>query len=142
MFFDDLISFVKENRFKGRRQSFQLDDEGLEQYIRWAFCGNHLMLVSSEKGISGVAVAYALPKPYNGYIANQLPYDDEIPKEQEQKQELCVMDWCALDTAGRVGLVQRFKTRFPNWANQRKWGIQFDKVSELSNKYINLIHTI
>lgn len=139
MLFSDLISFIKENRFKGRRQSFQLDDEGLEQYIRWAFCGNHLMLVSSEKGISGIAVAYALPKPYDGYIANLLPYDEEIPKEVEHKQELCVMDWIAQDSESRKQLVNQFTTRFPNWENQYKWGIQFGKVQLLNNKYMNLL---
>ena len=142
MFFDDLISFVKENRFKGRRQSFQLDDEGLKQYIRWAFCGNHLMLVSSEKGISGVGVAYSLPNPNNGYIANLLPSDEEIPKETEQKHEICVMDWIAQDSESRKNLINQFTTRFPNWKNQTKWGIQFGRVKELTNKYMNLLKGI
>jgi hypothetical protein len=95
----------------------------------------------NESRISGVAVAYPIETPYTG-DESALTAFNRIPVEQEAEKELCIMDWCALDTAGRVGLVQRFKTRFPNWENQRKWGIQFDKVNELSNQYINLIHTI
>ncbi|CAB4186636.1 hypothetical protein UFOVP1151_29 [uncultured Caudovirales phage] len=142
MLFSDLISFIKENRFKGRRQSFQLDDEGLEQYIRWAFCRNYLMLVSSEKGISGVAIAYALPKPYDGRIETLIPYDNELKEDTENKYEICVMDWIAQDSESRKNLINQFTIRFPNWENQQKWGIQFGLAKQLTNKYMNLLKGI
>jgi hypothetical protein len=48
----------------------------------------------------------------------------------------------AVNAAGRISLVWKFRQRYPNWENQKKWAVQFDKVVEISNKYINLIHTI
>jgi hypothetical protein len=142
MFFDQVISFIKENRYKGRRQSFQLDDAGLEQYIRWAFCGNHIALVSSEKGISGVGIAYILPSPYDGYIAKLLPHDEEISIEGKKVNDLCIMDWIATDSESRKNLINQFTEQFPNWEAQNKWGIQFGTVKLLTNKYMNTLKGI
>jgi hypothetical protein len=139
MLLSELASFIDANRYKGRRAAFGITDT--KNYLRWAFLHDYLFVAYDESRISGIGVAYPIDTPYTG-DESVLTAFKRIPVEQEAEKELCVMDWCALDTAGRVGLVYRFKTRFPNWENQRKWGIQFDKVSELSNKYINLIHTL
>jgi hypothetical protein len=139
MLLSELTSFVDANRYKGRREAFGIDDT--KNYLRWAFLHDYLFVAFDEGRIAGVGVAYPIGEPYTGDDTALKP-DFKVQPIEEAGKDLCIMDWCALNTAGRVGLVHRFKTRFPNWANQRKWGIQFDKVSELSNKYINLIHTI
>jgi len=142
MLLSDLIYFIKENRYKGRRQSFQLNDEGLRQYLVWAFNRNSLLVVSNENGLSGVAITYALHKPYDGYIRNMLPQDEEVSEQEELKNELCVMDWIANNKKTRISLINQFQARFPNWENQIKWGIQFGQTKILTNKYMNLLKGI
>lgn len=139
MLLTELTAFIEANRYKGRRAAFGITDT--HNYLRWAFLHDYLFVSFDESRIAGVGVAYPIEHPYTGDESVLIAFK-RIPKEQESEKELCIMDWCAVNTAGRVGLIQRFKERFPNWQNQKKWGIQFDKVNELSNQYINLIHAI
>jgi len=139
MLLSELTSFIDTNRYKGRREAFGIKDT--KNYLRWAFLHDYLFVSYDEAGIAGVGVAYPISAAYDGSDDSLYAFKS-VPLEDEASKELCIMDWCAVNTAGRIGLVSRFKRRFPNWENQRKWGIQFDKVSELSNKYINLIHAL
>ena len=138
----DLIQFIKTNSVKSKRACFQLDDEGLDMYVKWAFNRDYLILVSDENGISGVCIGYPLPKPWDGFIRNVLPYDQELPKEAEKTNDLFVLDWIATSSESRKKVVTKFCQRFPNWENQKKWGIHYGVVRELSNKFMNKLKGI
>jgi hypothetical protein len=139
MLLSELTSFIDANRYKGRREAFGIDDT--KNYLRWAFLHDYLLVSYSEGRIAGVGVAYPINDPYTGDESALNP-DFKVSPVDEPGKELCLMDWCALNTEGRLGLIWRFKTRFPNWESQKKWAIQFDKVVEISNKYINLTETL
>ena len=142
MLLTDLIHFIKTNSVKSKRACFQLDDEGLDMYVKWAFNRNYLFLVSDENGISGLGIAYPLPKSYNGLIRSILPYDEELSLESEKTNDLCIMDWLALTSESRKKLMNKFFERFPNWENQTKLGIHYGKVKQLNNKYMNKLKGI
>ena len=135
----EIIDFIEERRFSGKRRCFAWTDEGLQSYIDWAFAKNYMIHVSSENETLGVAIAYPLPKAYNGGIESLLPHDEEI--DNEDGAELVVMDWIAANPNARRQLVCKFTKRFPNWENQKKHGIQYGKHKELTNNYINKLKT-
>jgi len=139
MLLSELTSFIDANRYKGRREAFGILDT--KNYLRWAFLHDYLFVSYDEGRIVGVGVAYPIGTPYTGDESALNP-DFKVQPIEEAGKDLCIMDWCALNTAGRVGLVRRFKNRYPNWENQKKWAIQFDKVVEISNKYINLTEAL
>lgn len=138
MLFQKIINFIKNNQNIGKRAYFQLDDEGLDFYVKWAFSKNCLLLTFTDNNISGIAIAYPLPNKYNGSILSLIPSNEDILIE-ESMCDLCVMDWIALNSESRKCLVSQFQTRFPNWENQNKYGIQFGKQKLLTNKYMNLL---
>jgi hypothetical protein len=139
MLLSELTSFIDANRYKGRREAFGIKDT--KNYLRWAFLHNYLFVTFDDAGISGVGVAYPLPDPYDGKEESLYAFKS-VPSEDEEQKDICIMDLCAVNTKGRISLVSKFKRRFTNWENQRKWAIRLDNVSELSNKYINLIHEL
>lgn len=139
MLLSELASFIDTNRYKGRREAFGIKDT--KNYLRWAFLHDYLFVSYDEARIAGVGVAYPLAAPYDGSEDSLYAFKAVAP-ENEATSELCIMDWCALNTAGRIGLVWRFKQRYPNWENSKKWAVQFDKVVEISNKYINLTEAL
>ena len=139
MLLSELASFVDANRYKGRREAFGINDT--KNYLRWAFLHDYLFVSYDESRIAGVGVAYPIATPYNGDESALNPVFG-VSLKDEPNQDICIMDWCALNAAGRIGLVWRFKTRYPNWENQKKWAVQFDKVVEISNKYINLTEAL
>jgi hypothetical protein len=141
MFFDSIITFIRTNRLNGRRECFAWESECLENYIVWAFSKKGLLLSIKDSNISGVAVVYALPNKSNGDITSLLPNDADLTAP-EASSDLCVMDWIALDAESRKDLIGQFQTRFPNWENQDKYGIQFGKPKLLTNKYMNLLKGI
>lgn len=142
MLVSEIINFIKANRNNGRRKTFMLDDEGLELYILWAFVRNNIILAYSGNAISGIVVAYVLPKPCDWLIKNLLPYEEEIHPSAESDKDICVMDWIALDSESRKQLMTKFFARFPNWENQNKWGIHFGQVKLFNNKYMNTLKGI
>lgn len=142
MLLTELKSFIKAHRKNGRREAFGLSIEKDDTYLRWAFCFDYLFIVKSQGEMKGCGVAYPLSTPYSGAESSLYSFGTPVPRDQEKDKEICVMDWIATDRESRCELVGQFKTRFPNWENQRKWGIQFDTVKQLSNKYINYIHSI
>lgn len=139
MLLTELTSFIDANRYKGRREAFGIQDT--KNYLRWAFLHDYLFVSYDDSRVAGVGVAYPIGKPYEGDESALNPVFSVQPKD-EPGQDLCIMDWCALNAKGRIGLVWKFKRRFPNWENQRKWAVQFDNVVEISNKYINLTEQI
>ena len=142
MLLTDLIQFIKTNSVKSKRACFQLNDEGLVMYVKWAFNRNYLFLVSDENGISGLGIAYPFLKYYNGFINSIIPYDEELSLESEKTNDLCIMDWLALTSESRKKLIDKFFERFPNWENQNKLGIHYGKVKQLNNKYMNKLKGI
>lgn len=139
MLLSELSSFIDANRDKGRRKAFGIDDT--KNYLRWAFLHDYLIVAFDEGRIAGVGVAYPIGEPYTG-DSSALNPDFKVSPVDEAGKELCIMDWCALNAAGRISLIWKFKQRYPNWENQTKWAIQFDKVVEISNKYINLTESL
>ena len=142
MLLTELKSFIKAHRKKGRREAFGLSIDQDDTYLRWAFCFDYLFVVKNSGKMTGCGVAYPLPKPYGGNVSSLYSFGSPVPRDQEDSKELCIMDWIATDKDSRRDLVNQFKTRFPKWESQKKWGIQFDEVKQLSNKYINYIHSI
>ncbi len=139
MLLSELASFIDANRYKGRRAAFGIEDT--RNYLRWAFLHDYLFVAYDESRIAGVGIAYPIATPYAGDESVLNP-DFKVKPQEEEGKDLCIMDWCALNAAGRISLVWKFRQRFPNWENQKKWAIQFDKVVEISNKYINLTEAL
>jgi len=139
MLLSELTSFIDANRYKGRREAFGIKDT--KNYLRWAFLHDYLFVSYEDNRIAGVGVAYPLPAAYDGTEESLYAFKP-VQTDLEPSSDLCIMDWCAINAQGRVGLVWRFKQRYPNWDNQKKWAVQFDKVVEISNKYINLTESL
>lgn len=139
MLFSEILSFIKKYRNTGKRPSFQLDDEGIEQLLAWAFSRNNLFISIENNQITAVGIAYVIKNKFNGNIANFLPSDAEITKEEETVNEICVIDWIAITSDSRKVLINNFTKRFPNWENQNKWGIQKGVIKLITNKYMNLL---
>jgi hypothetical protein len=139
MLLSELTSFIDANRYKGRREAFGIKDT--KNYLLWAFLHEYLFVSYDEGRIAGVGVAYPISTPYTGDEDALSPvYGVSLP--DEPSQDICIMDLCALNTQGRIGLVHRFKTRYPNWENQKKWAVRLDNVVEISNNYINLTEAL
>jgi hypothetical protein len=139
MLLSELTSFVDANRYKGRREAFGIKDT--RNYLRWAFLHDYLFVAFDEGRIAGVGVAYPIGEPYTG-DEDALNPDFKVQPTEEAGKDICIMDWCALNSAGRISLIWKFRQRYPNWENQKKWAVQFDKVVEISNKYINLTEAL
>lgn len=142
MMLSKVIDFINANKTKGRREAFGFDGDTLKMYLTWAFSFNYLFLVFNNNEIVGVGVAYPLKTPFNGEKFTLFVFNDIVPKEEEHNHELCIMDWVATTEEARKTLVENFKKRYPNWENQKKWGLQFEDTKEITNKYINLLHKI
>lgn len=136
----EIENFIISNRFSGKRETFSFSRLDLRGYIGWAFFNNYLFVALRENGISGVGVAYPLPKPFDGTIESLLVFEDTL--EREDDKQLVVMDWVASDRESRSSLVKKFKNRFRNWENQEKLGIHYGRVKNLSNEYINKLENI
>lgn len=141
MNFNKQISFIESNKRIGKRDCFGWNEIEMKVYLRWAACFGYLFEVWNDSELSGIGVAYP--------VKNKSPERDDFFKfsqivdfNDEKDYPLFVSDWLAVSKQGRVGLVDKFKRRFPNWETQTKLGIQNDKVRVLSNKYINLLNNI
>ena len=139
---EKVIDFINANRTKGRREAFGFEGSTLKMYLTWAFTFNYLFLVFDNNEIVGVGVAYPLKTPFNGDKFTMFVFNDIVPQAEEHKHELCIMDWVATTDEARKTLVKNFQKRYPNWQNQKKWGLQFETIKEISNKYINLLHKL
>jgi len=133
MLLTDLISFIKETHKK-----FPWADGAIGQYLSWAFSKDYLFVESDENGISGMMIAYPLPKAYDGTNESLLPSDIEFNKNSEKWSELCIMDAIFTTVESRKRIVGKFMQRYPNWESQTKWAVRKGKVKQLTNKYITL----
>lgn len=138
MFFDSIIAFVRANSTKGRRECFAWDANCLDNYIIWAFSKKGLLLSFEDSKIAGIAVVYAMPRKFSGGVSELLPSNDKLT-DPEAFSDICVMDWIAISSKARKDLINQFQTRFPNWQNQNKYGIQFGEPKLLTNKYMNIL---
>ena len=138
MFLADLISFIKETQRKKDGKVFPWSDDGLSQYLSWAFSLNYLFVDFKDGKLSGCLVAYPLSMYSDGKVESLLPNDCTVGKEFESKKELCLMDAIAETPESRIKIMKQFQERYPNWRNQKKWAVRKGNVVELSNKYIEL----
>ena len=141
MTLNDLISYIKANRNKGRGEAFGWTDDELVAYIHWADTFNYLFVESDENGFTGVAVMYPITKKSEQEHEDLLTFKDIIPASAEQSNDLCVMDFIATTQEAKKSLVNQLKERYPNLGNQEIWAFRFGVVKKLSNKYINLLTT-
>lgn len=132
--------FIIANRSIGKRECFMWEDQGLDQYLNWSFAKDYLFIVLNKNGISGVGVAYPLPKECDFTLNTILPSEEVI--DDEKSKNLFIADWIAKDKETRRRLVSMFKYRFSNWENQRKFGMHYGKIKELNNNYINKLNNI
>lgn len=126
-------NFIKTHSFKGRQKSFTFNDEGLQQYINWAFCNDLIVLCSNEKEITGIGIVYPISK-IPSKILDLLPADNI-----DFKENICIMDLIANDKNTRQQLTKEFMKKHPNWRSLNKWAIRNGSVVELNNKYIELV---
>jgi hypothetical protein len=151
MLLAELISFIKEQQdlerskfsnedLRGRiLKTFPWDEEGMKQYLIWAFCRDYLLIDSDENGLTGITVAYVLPFGAGNCITSLLPYETDVPREQEHTKDITIMDTIFKTKAARKNITQKFMKRFPNWRNQRKFGNRKGLPVVLTNKYIELV---
>ncbi|CAK0767235.1 hypothetical protein CCP3SC1AL1_400014 [Gammaproteobacteria bacterium] len=138
MLLTDLIQFIKTTHIETKKRVFPWNDEGLTQYLAWAFSKDYLFVESDENGLTGCLVAYPLPISSDGTIQSLLPSDNDVSKQFEADNELVIMDGIFKTSKARKTITQKFMKRFPNWKNQKKWATRKVKPTVLSNRYIEL----
>lgn len=139
---EQLIEFINNNRTHGRSEAFGFYGEQLRMYLTWAFTFNYLFVVFDNNKIVGAGVAYPLNRPFNGDKFTLFVFNEIVPKQEEYKHELCIMDVLATTDEAKKTLITYFKKRYQNWDNQKKWGLRFGEVTEITNDYINLLNKI
>jgi hypothetical protein len=139
MFQNQVIDFINANR---TTKSFGFEGNHLKMYLTWAFSFDYLFIVFENNEIVGVGVAYPLKRPYNGDKFTLFVFNEIVPPSEEHKHELCIMDLVAVTDSARKTLVKNFQQRYPNWQNQKKWGLRDEETREISNQYINLLNKI
>jgi len=142
MFLSDLIEFIKTTHTDTKKQAFPWTDEGLTQYLSWAFSKDYLFIDSDENGLTGALVCYVLPSGSDGSIQSLLPSDIEVHKQNEHLKEIVIMDGIFKTPKSRKTITNKFMKRFPNWEKQKKWATRKLKPTVLSNRYIELTGTI
>jgi len=142
MLLSDLTDFIKENRYSGRGQPFTLNDKELTDYLIWSFNNNYLIVSSDKNGINGVCVTYALENKFNNNILNLLFSIKQFTKEEESVMDICVMDMISKTKESTSFIVSKLWQRFPNWENQDKWMIRFNKPKKLTNNYMKTLKGI
>lgn len=138
MFLSDLIEFIKTTHTDTKKQAFPWTDEGLTQYLSWAFSKNYLFIDSDENGITGALVCYVLPSGSDGSIQSLLPSDIEVHKQNEHLKEIVIMDGIFKTSKSRKTITNKFMKRFPNWEKQKKWAVRKGVSKTLDNRYIHL----
>jgi len=133
----DLISFIEENRFKGRGESFGWSGGELQLYLQWADKFNFLFVSVEDDKFTGVAIMYPLCTSFCG-DGDKL-YDFSNTEETEH-DDLCIMDFISITDKAKKDLVSQLKTRYPNWEAQNKWALRFGSPRKITNKYINLLN--
>lgn len=135
------INFIISNKKIGRRGYFGWKDENLQLCLIWALRFGYLFVSKEGEKIKGIGIAYPIERDCK-CMEDLYVFGNIVKAEDEQNKSLFILDWLAIDTEARKDLVYQFKTRFSNWENQKKYGIQFNKLKLLSNRYINLLHKI
>jgi hypothetical protein len=138
MLLAELIQFIKTTHTETKKQAFPWTDEGLTQYLSWAFSKDYLFIDSDENGLTGCLVAYLLPNPSNGSISSLLPQDTDVSKKEEDVKEIVIMDGIFKTTKSRKTITNKFMKRFPNWENQKKWAVRKQSIKPVNNRFIEL----
>lgn len=138
MFLSNLKSFINAHRSEGRGEAFGFDDITTEVYLKWAFCHDHLFVSTVGNKVTGVGIAYPI-KASNGDHESLFTFNNKIPRDEEHKYDLCIMDMISVDSESTKNLVKEFKLRYPHWNNCKKWSLRFGNLTEITNKYINLL---
>ena len=138
MLLTDLIQFIKTTHSETKKQAFSWTDEGLAQYLAWAFSKDYLFIDSDENGLIGCLVAYPLPISSDGSIKSLLPSNVDVAKENEHIKEIVIMDGIFKAPKARKTITHKFMKRFPNWKNQKKTAVRKTKIVVISNRFIEL----
>jgi hypothetical protein len=142
MLLSDIISLIKTTHTETKNKAFPWTDEGLTQYLAWAFSKDYLFIDSDESGLTGVLVCYVLPIESNGSIQSLLPSDIKVSKADEDVKEIVIMDGIFKTSIARKTITNKFMKRFPNWKAQKKWAMRKTIPTVLNNRYIELTGTI
>ena len=138
MLLTELIQFIKHTHRIKNKESFQWTDEGLVQYLSWAFSRDYLFIDSDENGLTGCLVVYPLPSPSDGSTKSLLPSDSIILRDDEISKELVLMDMICNTSKSRHNIMNKFMKRFPNWMHQKKWAGRRNTIKVLENRWVEL----
>lgn len=141
MDFSEEITFITTNKNIGRRDYFDWKTDSLPLYLKWSLTFDYLFKVIEDNKITGIGVAYPIQRDCK-CMEDLFMFGNIVKKEDEPNKSLFILEWLAVTPNARRELVTKFKQRYPNWENQKKFGIQFDKMKLLPNRYINLLNNI
>ena len=138
MLLSNLKAFVSTHRSKGRGEAFGFDEITTDVYLKWAFTHDHLFVSTIDNEVTGVGIAYPI-KASNRDEESLFTFNNKIPRDEEHKYDLCIMDIISVDSESTKNLVKEFKLRYPHWDNCKKWALRYGNLKEITNNYINLI---
>lgn len=142
MLLTEITEFIKKTQEEKGKQVFPWSNDGLSQYLAWAFSKDYLFLESNENGLTGILIVYPVDKVKDMKISKLLPTDKEFNSEQESKADLVIMDGIFKNKQSRKQITNKFMKRFSNWKSQNKMAIRNQKPVLLNNRYIELTGAI
>ena len=137
MLLSKLKAFVSTHRTHGRGEAFGFDEITTETYLKWAFSHDYLIVSFKDAEITGVGIVYPVKDTSSEDALTTFNY--KIPRDREHLYALCIMDMISLDSESTKNLVKDFKIRYPHWDLCKKWALRFGNLTEITNKYINLL---
>ena len=129
----ELLDFIKLHQSHGKNRVFNWNEEGMKQYIDWAFSSDYLFIVVDKFGISGVVIAYPIHK-YEKIM-------DILPQEglyDNAESPICIMDLICCNKNARIDITHKLMNRFTNWENRDKVSLRYGKIKRLPNRYFEL----
>lgn len=133
-FKQELLDFIKLHQGHGKNRVFEWNEDGMSQYIDWAFTNNYLFITFDKFGLSGIVVAYPVHK-YN-IIEDILPKNDLDDSNTECP--IALMDLICCTKEARIDLTHKLMIRFNNWKNRDKVSLRYGKIKRLPNRYFEL----
>ena len=137
MLLTKLKDFIGTHRTHGRGEAFGFDDITTETYLKWAFSQDYLFVSTVDSKVTAIGIAY--PIKATGDEESLFTFNNKILKDKEHLYDLCIMDIISVDSESTKNLVNEFKLRYPHWSNCKKWSLRFGNLTEITNKYINLL---
>lgn len=133
-FKEELLDFVKLHQSHGKNRVFQWNEQGMKEYIDWAFSNNFLFITVDKFGFSGIVIAY----PVHKYET----IEDILPKtgldDSNIECPIAITDAICCTKNARIDLTHKLMSRFTNWKNRDKVSLRYGKIKTLSNRYFEL----